>query len=131
MSGYAEMLEVTPTHLARCVKAATGKTAAELLTERTLHAARVLLETSTHPACNISRHLGFGSPAYFTRFMQQHTGLTPRQLRGPRASVPAAMGSDQRNMSRRDKFNPIRDIDAAPVLVPDERKEPRQAMAAQ
>lgn len=78
---YASELGITPTHLTRAVKVATGKTAADLLTERVVYAARVLLETTPHPARNIAQHLGFGSAAYFTRFMQQHTGHSPSQLR--------------------------------------------------
>lgn len=92
MAEYAATLGITPTHLTRAVKAATGKTAAELLTERVVHAARALLETTPHPARNIAHHLGFGSAAYFTRFMQQHTGRTPSQLR---AAPAPGRGADQ------------------------------------
>jgi AraC family transcriptional activator of pobA len=81
MAQYAADLEVTPTHLSRAVKAATGKTAADLLTERVHHAARALLYDTSEPAQNIARHLGFRSAAYFTRFMQHHTGRTPSNLR--------------------------------------------------
>lgn len=91
MAFYASELGVTPTHLTRCVKAATGKTAADLLTERVVHQARSLLENTRFPACNIAHHLGFGSAAYFTRFMQAHTGRAPSQLRG--GVAPAAPGS--------------------------------------
>jgi AraC family transcriptional activator of pobA len=41
-----------------------------------------LLEETKEPAQNIARFLGFGSAAYFTRFIQQHTGQTPSKLRG-------------------------------------------------
>ncbi|UWR24167.1 AraC family transcriptional regulator [Sulfitobacter sp. S190] len=81
MGQYAKDLGVTPTHLTRAVKAATGRTAADILTERILYAARSLLEMTPHPAQNIARHLGFGSAAYFTRFIQQHTGHPPSILR--------------------------------------------------
>lgn len=81
MAFYAKELGVTPTHLTRTVKAATGKTAADLVTERVVHAARSLLESTSYPARNIAQHLGFGSAAYFTRFIQQHTGQSPSQLR--------------------------------------------------
>ena len=94
MTFYAKALGVTPTHLSRAVKAATGRTAAHILTERTVHAGRSLLETTTHPARNIAQHLGFGSAAYFTRFMQQHTGSSPSQLRAPslqRGRLPDAL----------------------------------------
>jgi len=81
MADHAAELGVTPTHLTRACKAATGRTAADLLTERVLHAARVALTETRAPAQDIARHLGFGSAAYFTRFMQQHTGQTPTALR--------------------------------------------------
>ena len=86
----SQELGVTPTHLTRAVKAATGKTAADLVTERVVHAARILLETTNHPARNIAQHLGFGSAAYFTRFMQQHSGRSPSQLRKDAATKVAA-----------------------------------------
>ncbi len=81
MTDYAATLDVTATHLTRAVKAATGKTAADLLTERVLHEARRLLQETKEPAQNIARHLGFGSPAYFTRFISQHTGSAPSRQR--------------------------------------------------
>lgn len=83
MARYAAALDVTPTHLTRAVKAATGKTAAELLTERVVHAARCLLWDTSHPAQAIAKYLGFRSAAYFTRFMQHNTGQTPSRLRQP------------------------------------------------
>ncbi|MQY41336.1 helix-turn-helix domain-containing protein [Epibacterium sp. SM1969] len=81
MSDHADALEVTPTHLTRVCKAETGKTAAALLTERQLHAARSLLTYSDTPVQEIAGRLGFGSPAYFTRFISQHTGMSPSRLR--------------------------------------------------
>lgn len=81
MSDHAAALQVTPTHLTRACKAATGKTAAELLTERILYEARNLLTTTQVPAQDIARYLGFGSAAYFTRFMLHHTSHTPSALR--------------------------------------------------
>jgi len=81
MAAYADELGVTSTHLTRAVKSATGKTAADLLTERVLHAGRSLLGETAQPAKDIARHLGFGSAAYFTRFIQHHTGLPPSKLR--------------------------------------------------
>mgnify|MGYP003669994487 FL=1 len=85
MAAYAQTLGVTPTHLTRAVKTATGKTAADILTERVVHAARDLLMTTSFSARNIAQHLGFGSAAYFTRFIQQHTGHPPSKLRPAKA----------------------------------------------
>jgi len=81
MADHAAALNVTPTHLTRVCKSETGKTAATLLTERQLHAARSLLIETDLPIRDIAGRLGFGSAAYFTRFIAQHTGRTPSALR--------------------------------------------------
>ncbi|CUH88460.1 Arabinose operon regulatory protein [Phaeobacter sp. CECT 5382] len=81
MADHAAALSVTPTHLTRVCKAETGKTAAALLMERQLHAARILLISSDITMRDIADRLGFGSAAYFTRFITQHTGQTPSTLR--------------------------------------------------
>lgn len=90
MADHAEALQVTPTHLTRACKASTGKTAAELLTERVLYEARTLLTETNVPAQDIARHLGFGSAAYFTRFILHHTQATPTALRRSAAQREAA-----------------------------------------
>ncbi|SIS78822.1 transcriptional regulator, AraC family [Roseivivax lentus] len=81
MADYARALDVTPTHLTRVCKAVSGKTAAEMITERKLYAARQMLGQKTPPIAEVARDLGFHSPAYFTRFVQSHTGQTPSGLR--------------------------------------------------
>jgi len=84
MADHARALDVTPTHLTRVCKAQTGKTAARLLTERQIHAARSILRETDAPVQDIARHLGFASPAYFTRFIQHHCNAAPSQLRQAR-----------------------------------------------
>lgn len=81
MADHAAALGVTPTHLTRVSRAQTGRTAARLLSERQLHAAHSLLVTTDVAILDIARHLGFGSAAYFTRFIKQHTGQPPTALR--------------------------------------------------
>jgi len=81
MSDHATALGVTATHLTRVVKSETGATAAGLLTERQLYAARSLLIESDFPIQEIATRLNFSSSAYFTRFITQHTNKTPRALR--------------------------------------------------
>ncbi len=93
MASYAEKLGISPTHLTRCLNTTAGMSAAAILTECSLHAARSLLCDTDHPVGRISEHLGFGSPAYFTRFIQHHTGKTPSGLREtghPGARAPSA-----------------------------------------
>ncbi len=81
MAAYAEQLGITPTHLTRVCKQATGRTAADILTDCTLYQARIRLEKSNRPIKQVAEGLGFASAAYFTRFIQHHTGKTPSQLR--------------------------------------------------
>lgn len=81
MTGLAEALNVTPTHLSRSCKHLCGLTAAEMQTQVTLHAARNLIEGSDVSLSRISDHLGFGSAAYFSRFITHHTGESPSGLR--------------------------------------------------
>jgi len=89
VADYAAKLGVTPTHLARCCKQTSGKSALSLLNDRILFEARLLLRDSKAPVNQIADNLGFGSAAYFTRAFQAQTGLTPSQFRkkGPIAGA--------------------------------------------
>ncbi len=89
MGDHAALLDVTPTHLSRVCRQACGKTAAEMLVERKLHAARTELEAPSPAIRKVAEGLGFASAAYFTRFVQSHTGSTPSQLRDAAQSAPA------------------------------------------
>ena len=90
MGDFAKSLGVTPTHLTRACRASSGMTASELLTKRTVYAMRDLLETTDHPANRIAAMLGFKSAAYFSRFVLQHTGKTPTDLRKSVAKLQPA-----------------------------------------
>ncbi|CUH68588.1 Methylphosphotriester-DNA--protein-cysteine S-methyltransferase [Thalassovita gelatinovora] len=81
MADFARILGVTPTHLSRSCKDCLGLTAADILAQRSLYAARDLIETTDTPLKDIADQLGFGSAAYFSRFIQNHTGRSPRDLR--------------------------------------------------
>ncbi len=81
MAEYARILGVTPTHLTRTCRHCAGLTASDLLTERSLHAARTLLERGERPIAQVAVTLGFNSAGYFSRFVQHHTGMTPSALR--------------------------------------------------
>ncbi|MCO0636583.1 AraC family transcriptional regulator [Lutimaribacter sp. EGI FJ00014] len=86
MAELAAMLDVTPTHLSRSCKQACGLTAAEMQSQVTLHAARSLIEQGDAPLSRIAAHLGFGSAAYFSRFVSQQTGSSPSALREARSA---------------------------------------------
>ncbi|MCB1335270.1 MAG: helix-turn-helix domain-containing protein [Roseivivax sp.] len=81
MADYAHALDVTPTHLTRVSRSACGISAADILTQRRLYAARLMLGRPRPSIKDVAQALGFSSAAYFTRFVQQHTGLSPTALR--------------------------------------------------
>jgi AraC family transcriptional activator of pobA len=83
IADYAKQLQVTPTHLSRVCREASGRPAHTLLTERIMYEARRLLLETDMPAREIAEHLGFSSAAYFTRAFAQATGRTPSDFRAP------------------------------------------------
>jgi AraC-like DNA-binding protein len=83
-AGIAEIaaeLGVTPTHLTRCCRAASGRTAIELLQDRRIYEARQMLSDTAMPIGQIGAALGFTSAAYFTRAFQNQTGVSPSAFR--------------------------------------------------
>ncbi|MBT8455789.1 MAG: helix-turn-helix domain-containing protein [Rhodobacteraceae bacterium] len=81
VSSYAAKLGVTPTHLSRACREASGRSASRLIADRVHFEARKLLTKTDLPVNEIARQLGFGSPAYFTRAFQSETGATPTAFR--------------------------------------------------
>ncbi len=81
---FAADLKVTPTHLTRLTRDATGKPASTLLQERVIHAACDALRSTDQPINRIAEKLGFRSAAYFTRAFQNHTGKSPSEFRRAR-----------------------------------------------
>lgn len=81
VSDYAAALSVTPTHLNRLTRAATGDTASHLILNRLIREARRNLVYTNLPVSTIAYSLGFDDPAYFSRIYAAATGLSPRAFR--------------------------------------------------
>jgi AraC family transcriptional regulator, transcriptional activator of pobA len=81
VSDYAEALSVTPTHLNRVTRTATGDTASHLILNRMVREARRNLVYTNLPVSTIAYALGFDDPAYFSRVYAAATGLSPRAFR--------------------------------------------------
>ncbi|MBV1789753.1 helix-turn-helix domain-containing protein [Marinobacterium sp. D7] len=78
---YAEQLHTTTTSLNRACSSVAGKNVSELLHDRlTLEAQRMLIYSSV-PVSLIAYDLGFGDPAYFSRFFKRRTGTAPSSFR--------------------------------------------------
>lgn len=78
---YAAHLAVSPTHLSRVMRAATGKPASAAIEERVIREARRNLAYSNLTVSEIAYALGYNDPAYFSRVFSRATGLSPRAFR--------------------------------------------------
>lgn len=81
VADYANALAITPTHLNRVTRAATGDTASHLILNRLVREARRNLVYTNLPVSTIAYALGFDDPAYFSRVYAAATGLSPRAFR--------------------------------------------------
>lgn len=81
VADYARALAVSPTHLGRIVRQATGNSASSLIADRTLREARRMLIYTNLTAAEIGYALGFNDPAHFSRVFARGTGSPPREFR--------------------------------------------------
>ncbi|EBA15135.1 transcriptional regulatory protein [Roseobacter sp. SK209-2-6] len=81
LSDYARDLAISPTHLNRVVRQATGQPASTLINERMLREARRLLIYTNLTAAQIAYELGFSDPAHFSRVFAKGSGVAPVKFR--------------------------------------------------
>lgn len=81
VSDYADELGLTPGHLNALCRSQAGRSAGAIIRSRVITEARRLLRYSDQPASQVGYLLGFGDPAYFTRFFRRETGMTPTGFR--------------------------------------------------
>jgi AraC family transcriptional activator of pobA len=81
VANYARYLGVSVDRLTSAVQRATGQTPLALIHARLFAEARQMMENSGLQISEISAHLGFDDPAYFSRFFKRLSGKSPRQYR--------------------------------------------------
>lgn len=81
VSQYAAALSVTPTHLSRVARSATGHAASQVILNRVVREARRNLVYTNLPVSKIAYALGFKDPAYFSRVFAAATGFSPSRFR--------------------------------------------------
>lgn len=81
IADYAELLLVSPTHLSRVMKQATGRPASAAISERVMREARRNLTYSNLSVSELAYQLGFSDPAYFSRAFARETGQPPSAFR--------------------------------------------------
>lgn len=80
-SDFANQLSIHVNHLSRAVKATTQKTTSELIAERILREAKILLKHTEWNVSEIAFALGFTEVTHFNNFFKKHLNLSPTQFR--------------------------------------------------
>ncbi|WP_232463336.1 bifunctional transcriptional activator/DNA repair enzyme AdaA [Tumebacillus avium] len=77
----ADHLHISPYHLQRTFKKATGQTPAEALTQIRISAARQLLTSTDLPLTTIALQVGYQNLSHFSYVFHKETGTTPSDYR--------------------------------------------------
>ena len=78
---YANLLGVTPTHLSRVMRKATGQSASAAIEQNMVREARRNLAFTNLSVSEVAYQLGYVDPAYFSRVFKRATGMSPRAFR--------------------------------------------------
>ncbi len=78
---YAERLSIHVNYLNRIVKQNTGKTTTEIISERIVREAKILLKQTDWHVSEISNSLGFEEVAHFSNFFKKRTSINPLAVR--------------------------------------------------
>lgn len=87
ISQYANALGVSQAALRAACAQVAGRSPSEMLDQRILLEARRALLYSSLSVAEIGFTVGFTDPAYFSRFFQRHTGLSPRNYRNSQSRI--------------------------------------------
>lgn len=80
-SDYADQLAVHVNHLNRALKETTQKTTSEIIAERLIQEAKILLKHTDWNVSEIAWSLGFEEPTHFNNFFKKNMQLTPTRFR--------------------------------------------------
>ena len=80
-SDFAAQLNVHVNHLNRAAKETTDKTTSQIIAERILQEAKILLKHSPWNVSEISYALGFTETTHFNNFFKKHVQLSPLKFR--------------------------------------------------
>ena len=81
VESYASELCISPKYLSVICKKHSGKTANEWITEHVMEDIRYYLKQTDYSIKQICNQLGFPNMSFFGRYVKEHFGVTPTQLR--------------------------------------------------
>lgn len=80
-SEFAKQLNIHVNHLNKALKEITKKTTSQLIADRLLQEAKILLKQSSWNVSEIAYALGFKEVSHFNYFFKKHTQSSPTQFR--------------------------------------------------
>jgi AraC family transcriptional regulator, transcriptional activator of pobA len=80
-SDFAKQLNIHVNHLNRALKASTDKTTSQLIADRILREAKILLKHSAWNVSEIANALGFTEVTHFSNFFKKHVQMSPLKFR--------------------------------------------------
>ncbi|GGN04621.1 AraC family transcriptional regulator [Dyadobacter beijingensis] len=80
-SAFAGQLNIHVNHLNKALKETTGQTTSQLISERIVQEAKILLKSTNWTINEIAWGLGFEEPNHFSSFFKHAAGVTPKQFR--------------------------------------------------
>ena len=81
VSVFANMLNITPKYLCKCVKNESGRSPLDLIHETTVGTIRQQLRYSNKTIKEICNELDFPNLSFFGKFVREHLGLSPTEYR--------------------------------------------------
>ncbi|NCD70128.1 helix-turn-helix domain-containing protein [Mucilaginibacter agri] len=80
-SAFATQLNIHVNHLNKALKEITGQTTTQLINDRILQEAKILLRSTTWTIAEIAWSLGFEEPNHFSSFFKTRINTTPKNFR--------------------------------------------------
>ena len=81
VSVFANMLNITPKYLCKCVKDESGRSPLDLIHETTIGTIRQQLRYSNKTVKEICTELDFPNLSFFGKFVREHLGMSPTEYR--------------------------------------------------
>ncbi len=80
-SAFAKQLNIHVNHLNKALKEITGQTTSQLIDNRILQEAKILLKSTSWSISEVAWGVGYEEPNHFSSFFKNKTKLTPNQFR--------------------------------------------------
>lgn len=80
-SAFAGQLKIHINHLNKALKETTGQTTSQLIKDRLLQEAKIILKSTNWSINEIAWSLGFEEPNHFSSFFKGRAGITPKNFR--------------------------------------------------